>query len=394
MMQYNRYIEPKFIMNDISFDLLKHHIFPHLSIHEIRETCLCDRRLAQLYPQISNRVREKIYYIFRKEQVLHPVLEIILGSGVIAGGFMLHLLGFSVFNTISDMDVYLKKESLLKILDYLKSIQYSQITTISADRYFNWKSRLGKDQISILNIVNKTLPIQLIYQEFNSPFDIITAFDLDYVQCAAYQGSIYRTKDCYQSHLTRKINYIYVNPDKSLTVDRFQKAIKKGFSAPIFGDKKPPIYEKTIDIGSSKLLDALAPFAPIKPTKRLDLNSLEIVQIKRDHEFPSKNSGKYLVRCNSELFETDIIAVKIKIIEVNLIRQVIIEPIEFGCFRINFALAACEDWCKLEDDHTYIVLADIKWSEKHSRVFLRFKDFYAETDLILIPKVAALLTIV
>ena len=60
--------------------------------------------------------------------------------------------------------------------------------------------------------------------------EIIEFFDFDYVQCAIYQNKVYTTERCKESHSQRKILKFC---DTRFREGRFDKAIRKGFHAPV-----------------------------------------------------------------------------------------------------------------------------------------------------------------
>ena len=239
----------------------------------------------------------------QEEDLFHlilPVLTKLTELGVLSGGSVVYGLNdFVESSSIGDYDIYfptpetfmqahnlLLSTGCVKNLSTLASVFYggvscpydddSKLSILNFDLDFTEKL----DQTSHTDTTYKKyyrlgVIIQLIYHPFSDPSDIVTHFDLDYVQCAFYQGQIFRTKDCRQSHLKQEIITGYMNPK----IQRMQKALRKGFRTPLVGAE---ISTVSSDKAYVKLDLAckieLAPFNP-RSTKRFSFDSLRIKKL-------------------------------------------------------------------------------------------------------------------
>ncbi len=210
------------------------------------------------------------------------LLKYLSEVGVIAGGSMVYALNNFVPNlSVGDIDIFINdKSKFLEAFRYLESRPYFEnVLTSNPQRYFDHdpdpedietsKGIVGIDpegvedpeeQVSIVSFVFKdAIPllddpegtmtprpqIQLILQDFQKPEDVIESFDLDYVQCALHQDQIFMTEICKRSHIQKTVLKCTEFPP---TIDRLEKALRKGFRAPVFGDEPKGVYKTPLEL--------------------------------------------------------------------------------------------------------------------------------------------------
>jgi len=135
--------------------------------------------------------------------------------------------------------------------------------------------------------------IQLIYQDFSSPFDVLNTFDLDYVRCAFHKGHIYRAPDCIISHLNQESRRCYQIPHSH----RLIKCVNKGFKVPVLGNQK---YVTKLIVSDPLSQLNLVPMCVSKNMlpKPMNLQDLQILKIKESYQSPWKRvvENKYYSR--------------------------------------------------------------------------------------------------
>lgn len=161
--------------------------------------------------------------------ILNYALEI---GGLIAGGSVVFALNdFVPRETISDIDIFIPSvEAFRKMINYLSSVHGLVIEYMCV-----WEQEENGIICSIANCFfpntkKKSLYIQLIYDPFNDPMNLLEFFDTDYVQCGLYKDQVLMTNRCKRSHQDRRV---YEFSDiKTFKNFRIMKAKNKGFSIP------------------------------------------------------------------------------------------------------------------------------------------------------------------
>lgn len=209
--------------------------------------------------------------------------------GVIAGGSIVYATcDFVAKSSVGDIDLFVSSEEYaLEALKYL------------IDRFPEYTLKTNctelDEGVSIIAFHhNERIPIQIICKKFINPLDLIESFDIDYVQCGVNQDKFYQTTRCQTSHDTKYVRY---SRGKCFRNGRFQKAILKGFSAPIlsFEKRAKSTYndisaENVFFREMSREHDAYA--LHNSKDEWLDLETAKIVGISRDNRFK--------IRCMSE----------------------------------------------------------------------------------------------
>lgn len=98
------------------------------------------------------------------------------------------------------------------------------------------RSNGGNGDTFMCNVFTGKMHFQIIYDtRYKNAFDLITMFDLDYVECAIHQNKLIQTQECKRAHETRKIStFRFLNRK-----ERLDRAVQKGFRAPLLM-KSPP----------------------------------------------------------------------------------------------------------------------------------------------------------
>lgn len=120
-------------------------------------------------------------------------------------------------------------------------------------------------------IGNETMPIQFVLTSHKDVHELISKFDMDYIQCAFYKDQFVETKEAQRAQKQQKI--FVVNDYHHIC--RFQKAIAKQFESMLFFDvlnKKPqtpflPIND--FDVSALKLV-------PLQERKQTQINCSKI----------------------------------------------------------------------------------------------------------------------
>jgi len=267
----------------------------------------------------------------RLQNLIKPagLFKFITDRAVIAGGSVVYALLSDVpLDTVGDIDIFINSEQTFnEILTELEErnigrfdsrqgntyqvfrheFDHIQNNTPDGDHVQNHTPDEPSDNLGI-SIVNVTmspaeLSIQLIMSEFQSPMDVINNFDLDYVQCAFYQGQFYQTKYCQEAHQTRQINYF---KDSRLKHYRLKKAIAKGFRAPLLldnlGDDRPKcelvvVADFTFLMETPKLfLDAYFPAINFSDKSICSLKDLKIVNWKPTKKLGQIHLGDFILK--------------------------------------------------------------------------------------------------
>ena len=170
--------------------------------------------------------------LFVEQDKILNILIRLNNVGLIAGGSVVYALNtFVNADTISDIDVFVNSaENFWKAVNIVKS-EYENIEYEIYDYYHD-------NRCSVVNLLipGEKINIQIIYKYFDTPHDIINNFDIDYVACGIMNNELHIIPECELSHSRRQVFHI-----KTLTphVDRFIKAINKGFTSPVIGKYKP-----------------------------------------------------------------------------------------------------------------------------------------------------------
>lgn len=155
-------------------------------------------------------------------------------KGVLAGGNIVYVLNdFVPKESVGDIDVFINdKEIFLQLLKDIKfCYRVNEIEVTNPEQYFEL-SEEESEKISIVSVtlVEERVQIQLILQEYESAFDVIESFDLDYVQCTLYKSQVFQTEICKKAHLKRKI---LCGDEFPPSFKRLRKASLKGFKTNI-----------------------------------------------------------------------------------------------------------------------------------------------------------------
>lgn len=176
----------------------------------------------------------KMSSLFDQQQTMLSILIELNNLGLIAGGSVVYACNsFVESDSVSDIDVFVNSvESFWNAINCIET-RFEDIQYEIFD-YYNQKT------CSLVNLIipDEKIKIQIIYREYETPFDVFDSFDLDYVCCGITNNELYLTPECEQSHKVKKICHIKtLNPE----IGRFEKAIKKGFNSPIFGYHREPV---------------------------------------------------------------------------------------------------------------------------------------------------------
>lgn len=173
-----------------------------------------------------NMILDRISSLFTTHVPVY-VLRDLCNLGVIAGGSVVFAMNnFVPKDSIGDVDIFLRTAD-----DFQQALSLIRSNFPSAGLSIPCNS--GYYGMSVLNIKisQDDIPFQLIYKKWSDPNDLISKFDLDYVQCGIFNCSIFRTEECRESHKERRVIRYWGRDFRDC---RSLKAIKKGFSCPLF----------------------------------------------------------------------------------------------------------------------------------------------------------------
>ena len=342
------------MFTSLPIEIVRYHIVPELFINDALKFVMTNKLYYSLYTnvveRVINRINTLIDYgdnmnnlkVHKCKYDFKSTITYLSQIGVIAGGSMVYALNEHVdIHNVNDINIYLPtKDAFMQAYAYL--METEQVISINKFKNRAYNSQKFNDEkyiVSIVNLVLKTRKyIQLLYFEFETPFDIIKTFDLDYVQCALYKGHIYRTLACIESHRRRQILKGYQN----LKLDRLEKAQKKGFLTPLFGKYR----SSSVTATYGNLEEILSPFQPKKNLGEFDINSIQITRIENGDSKSTLNDDyvKYQP-CKVNIYYTinDInfsnpssIIIEINVIDFSDKYQFYnIQPIQIGTYTVN-----------------------------------------------------------
>lgn len=256
-----------------------------------------------------------------------PLVTQLQSDHVIAGGSIVWLLNdFVPAESVGDIDVFINgREAYIETLDLLKN-RGAKIYTSDGNKYQNasvFEARFKGEQIAI----------QLILFKYETPLDLISNFDFDFVQCALHENEIYRTGICIKSHQTRKIKY-YVG---SVNYNRLFKAINKGFMCPLSGI---PSKAKVVRFDDPKAfqLSYMKTADNINPVK---LGTFEVQKLDIKEKFKNRYTyGQVDITYNncSDTFIAQMLVLSINVTEDLEHGFYKIQPIKFG----NLTVTLCK----------------------------------------------------
>ena len=105
--------------------------------------------------------------------------------------------------------------TLNDISDGNVSQQFSSICLVSKNHYDN------------------TDYYRLSWQNFDNPTDVLSHLSLDYLQCGLYQGQLFRTRACLESHMSGTVLQGFQIPNS----DKLDRARLRGFKSGIIGNE-------------------------------------------------------------------------------------------------------------------------------------------------------------
>lgn len=290
-------------------------LFEELTKKKLKEKVLT--RLTKLVAGNTDNLLIPEHIVANHFKDIAVLLMYLSNLGVIAGGSMVYALNnFVPGSSVGDIDVFINdKVKFLEAFRILKSRTYfDQILVSNPGKYFQGDlsgvipsegpDEVEDSKISIITFVFKdAIPgvdrkgsdsiwprIQLIFQNFERPEEVIESFDLDYVQCAYHQGQVYLTEICKQSHINRTVFKATEFPP---TIDRLEKAYHKGFKVPIFGNYESSNYKTTLSFDLTE--DNISPIRRrSKIRKMYDLTKIKAVGFKECKvEMWKNNEMKY-----------------------------------------------------------------------------------------------------
>lgn len=251
------------------------------------KTLECQRKLCELLPNNPN------------------LINLLAKHGVIAGGAVVYALNDYVpIESVGDIDVFVNnKKTLIKLVESVMSLATIEKIELMYN-YFddsNIQDRLdekSKGSVCTIKIADASSmrSIQFILKQFKNVEDVITDFDLDYVQCAYHLGQFHRTHFAMESHQEQSVIYAM---QKNISQCRLMKAVQKGFSCPVFGCPRnhlqtitlsyPPDEEQLVFIDSRTNLTV-----PYKIREKI----LPTVHISGKDFKSDDGSNKHLERCS------------------------------------------------------------------------------------------------
>jgi hypothetical protein len=155
------------------------------------------------------------------------LLKFLTDKALIAGGSVVYALNdFVPVSTVGDIDVFVPSVEIFEELQTVISNYFSAT--------FTPMGFLNQSTYSIVNVKIEDISteIQLIYKPYKDPNEILDTFDLDYVQCGLFNGTIIETPRCQRSHRDRCINE-FLGVNRIFRKRRINKALKKGFKCPL-----------------------------------------------------------------------------------------------------------------------------------------------------------------
>lgn len=173
--------------------------------------------ITYIYKPLSDIHQQRINDVLNLE-LLHTLLKF----GVIAGGFPLYALtGIKS----GDVDIFIlngEQELLMHSIQFLNSYFSNRGYTNPIYRHYR----------SVIVIEHENLILQLILTGKSTIEEVLTEFDMDYVQCGLFmnkenQIEIVRSTIAEIAHEYREISYI-----KDYSSRRIKKSLMKGFKVP------------------------------------------------------------------------------------------------------------------------------------------------------------------
>jgi hypothetical protein len=240
----------------------------------------------------------------RLDDFLDPsLMTMLLEAGVIAGGFVTNLL--TTGSSPGDIDIFIlnsNRTALNRLLEHLDTYFKDQDRTILKDiinqgYYIPSNTIIGHFK-SVITVYHPSIkvPLQLVFTDKPTIQDLLTTFDLDYVQCGLFwedgQIKVVRSTLAQQAHATRKIHYYQWSSRL-----RMKKAQAKGFTIPLSinrgeidsVDLKEPAkwnnesVRQYLNTGSSKVYESVTAF------------------IRSDPEMPPFHRDTYMWKSQSDL---------------------------------------------------------------------------------------------
>lgn len=247
---------------------------------------------------------EKLFALFYNDISL---LDMLSEHGIITGGAIVYALMDTVkLRTVGDIDIFIKSEydfnTLIRVLDSDNTVYESLTDALSTG-------------ISIINVKTSRamLPVQLIYRKFDNPMEILNTFDLDYVQCGYYKGTLYQTDLCKKAHASCEISHLVSLHIKGY---RLIKAMNKGFRVPLLGTGTFEIPKHlTYSVNVEDILNTNKQQAEFyldninTPNICMDTNRMTVVQWKKTKQerFYANliTFGKFIINSDDAIIETE-----------------------------------------------------------------------------------------
>lgn len=311
-------------INNLSYDIIRNELFSYLSNNDKLNFIHTNKKFnLNFHNDVSKLIISRLSSLFpRGKDNFKEILKYVSDRGVIAGGSMVFALNTYISkDKVSDIDIYIPtKELFIEICQYLRSISlYDVLHRLNPTSYNSQiLENESSENISIINVIlNETsMQFQLILFEFNSAVDVIKTFDFDYVQCAFYQGSVYRSNDCIISHIRKQVTYGYHIP----SFNRTNKAREKGFLCSSIGTISPFITKyrelRFENQTESHIINLLNYFKPKKNIFRFSFDSLQVTSFR-----------KGIQKSTNPLFLTHKIDIHININEIDFITEFIDIPL-------------------------------------------------------------------
>ena len=340
-------------MEDLCLDILRKDIVKRISLSDYLNLILsCKKLYVQNISTISGQLCQRLSNLLSNKtnapgNTFLNIIKSLSRIGVIAGGSVVYALNdFVPPDTVSDIDVFLPtKETFREAFNLLKESGMITSVYLRCPKTYNEWEYFRKNTVTVIDVqlmnfdtkydvhldgyraftfnyqpCTYSTPtfIQLIYQEFSHPTDVIASFDLDYVQCCFSKGFIYRSRACVESHTQRRIKTGYYIPRAA----RMEKGLLKGFDTTIIG-------KRTSYIGNALRIQDLTEFKlkPLgnrKTTSPIDLTCVEILRLVRsEHKQYFKNNIKVttlaaVYQIGDLEFEGDFLSFEIDILSVDL----------------------------------------------------------------------------
>jgi hypothetical protein len=159
---------------------------------------------------------------FGNKHLLRDLQEI----GIIAGGCI------ATPKHCRDVDIFLSEwtqwYAIQAKLQQHKCVYHEQCLSSS---YVPESDEIEKEtaiNVIEVQIMGESVPLQIVFSEARSPFELIKGFDMDYVQVAIHKGQLITTDEFLNATSSRVVSHLRL----PLTTDRFEKALLKGFSVP------------------------------------------------------------------------------------------------------------------------------------------------------------------